>query len=282
MIRHPRELIQSYVEISSLPTIFYRINEAVNDPRALMSDIGKIISDDPGLTARLLRLVNSAFYGFPSKIDTITQALVIIGTRQLCDLALGTSIMTLFNGIPGDLVNMESFWRHSMACGITAKALATCRHERNVERFFVTGMIHDIGRLVIYRKVSEKAREVLLHCKSRGALLFLGEREAIGFDHATLGEMLLHSWNLPPGIVEAVAFHHEPRGARHHPIEAAAIHMADIMANAMQSGSSGESFVPPLDGRAWEMLGLSISNLASTLDHLDRDVNDMVHSILAE
>jgi HD-like signal output (HDOD) protein len=282
MIHRPRELIESCVEISSLPMIFHRVNEAVNNPKASMADIAKVIGDDPGLTVRLLRLVNSAFYGFPSKIDTIRQALVVIGTRQLCDLALGTSIMTLFNGIPEDLVNMESFWRHSITCGMASKTLAVYRRETNIERFFVVGMVHDIGRLVIYKKISEQGRQVLLRCKSSGALLFLGEQEVMGFDHATLGGMLLQSWNLPPGIVEAVAFHHQPCDARHYPIESAVVHIADIIANAMQSGSSGERFVPPLDGRAWDTLGLSTSILSPTLDHLGQHLNDMVQSILVE
>jgi HD-like signal output (HDOD) protein len=280
MIHQPKELLESYVEVSSLPMIYYRINEAVNDPLTSMANIGKIISDDPGLTVRLLRLVNSAFYGFPSKIETITQALVIIGTRQLCDLALGTSIMTMFDGIPEDLVNMESFWRHSIGCGIAAKTLAVYRRETNIERFFVTGMIHDIGRLVIYKKNGDQAREVLLRSKSSGDLLFLAEREAMGFDHATLGRMLLQSWNLPPSIVEAVAFHHQPGEARHYPVEAAVVHVADLIVNAMRLGSSGERFAPPLDGQAWELLGLSTGVLSSTLDHLEQHVNDMVHSIL--
>jgi HD-like signal output (HDOD) protein len=280
MTHQPRELLESYVEVSSLPMIYHRISEAVNDPLMSMANIGKIISDDPGLTARLLRLVNSAFYGFPSKIETITQALVIIGTRQLCDLALGTSVMTMFKGIPEDLVNMESFWRHSIACGIAAKTLAVYRRETNIERFFVSGMIHDIGRLVIYKKIGDQAREVLLQSKSNGTLLFLAEREAIGFDHATLGRLLLQSWNLPSSIVEAVAFHHQPREARYYPVEAAIVHVADLIVNAMQLGSSGERFAPPLDGQAWESLGLSTSILSSTLDHLGRYVNDMVHSIL--
>jgi HD-like signal output (HDOD) protein len=282
MIRHPRELLESYVEVSSLPTVYYRISDAVNDPRASMTGIGKIISEDPGLTVRLLRLVNSAFYGFPSKIETITQALVIIGTRQLCDLALGTSIMTMFDGIPEDLVNMESFWRHSIACGIAAKTLAVHRREKNIERFFVTGMIHDIGRLVIYKKIGDQARELLFQAKSSGTILVSAEQEAIGFDHATLGGMLLQSWNLPPGVVEAVSFHHQPRGASHYPVEAAVVHVADLISNAMQLGSSGERLVPSLDGRAWELLGLSTSILSPTLDNLEQHVNDMARSILVE
>ena len=279
---HPNELVESYVEVSSLPMIYYRISEAVNDPRASMPAIGKVIGEDPGLTVRLLRLVNSAFYNFPSKIETITQALVIIGTRQLCDLALGTSVTTMFNGIPEDLVNMESFWRHSAACGIAAKALATYRREPNIERFFVMGMIHDVGRLIIYKKIADQGREVLLRCKSSGGLMYLMEQEMIGFDHAGLGRMLLQSWKLPPSIEEAVAFHHQPRGARRYPVEAAVVHVADLIANAMQSGSSGERFVPPLVGEAWELLGLSTSILPLVLDHLEQHVNDMVHSILIE
>ncbi len=276
----PSELLESYVEIASLPTIFYRINEAVNDPRASMAKIGRIISDDPGLTARLLRLVNSAFYGFPSKIDTITQALVIIGTRQLCELAMGTSIITLFKGIPGDLVSMESFWRHSIACAATAKTLAAYRRESNIERLFVTGMIHDIGRLVIYKKMGEQAREIILRCKTDGSLLFLVERETMGFDHSDLGGMLLRMWNLPSSVVEAVAFHHQPHSATQYPTEAAIVHLADLIANAMQLGSSGERFVPSLDGRAWEMLGLSTSILSLTVDQLDRNVSEISNSIL--
>jgi HD-like signal output (HDOD) protein len=277
-----RELLESYVEISSLPMIYHRIIEAVEDPRTSMADLGKIIRDDPGLTVRLLRLVNSAFYGFPSKIDTITQALVIIGTRQLCDLALGTSVVTLFEGIPEDLVSMQSFWRHSIACGIAAKTLATYRCETNVERFFVAGMIHDIGRLVIYRKIGEQARRMLLRCRSSGELLFLAEQEAMGFDHSTLGKMLLQSWNLPASIVEAVAYHHQPSEARYYPIEASLVHVADLIANAMGSGSSGEHFVPPLNEKAWDILGLSTSILPSTVYHLESQINDMVRWILIE
>ena len=279
---HPRTLLQSYVEVSSLPMIYYQISEAVNDPRASMASIGKVIAEDPGLTVRLLRLVNSAFYSFPSKIETISQALVIIGTQQLCDLALGTSVTTMFNGIPEDLVNMRSFWQHSVACGVAAKTLATHRREPNIERFFVMGMIHDIGRLVIYKRLADMGREILLQCKSKGTLMYLTEKEMIGFDHAVLGKELLESWKLPPSIVEAVAFHHQPRAAKRYPIEAAVVHVADIIANAAQSGSSGECFVPPLRVEAWESLNLSTSILPSVLDHLEHYVNDMVRTILKE
>ena len=282
MIQDPRDLFKSYGEVASLPVIYHRINMTINNPRTSMEDIGKIIREDPGLTVRLLRLVNSAFYGFPSKIQTVTQALVLIGTRQLCDLALATTMITIFQGIPKDLVDMESFWRHSIACGVAAKILATYRREANIERFFVSGMIHDIGRLILYRKNGGQAREILLQSESKGALLVRVEQEVLGFDHATLGAMLLQWWNLPSGIVEAVACHHRPHDAWLYPVEAAAVHVADLLANALQRGSSGERFVPPLDAKAWDVLGLSTNILSPALDHLEQQLDEMVHSILGE
>jgi HD-like signal output (HDOD) protein len=280
MVRSPEDLLKSSLEVSSLPMIYYRVNEAINHPNASMADIGKIISDDPGLTVRLLRLVNSAFYGFPNKIGTITQALVIIGTKQLCDLALATSIVSLFSGIPKEFVSMESFWRHSIACGIAAKTIATFRREANIERFLTAGMVHDIGRFIIYKKMGDQAREALLRCKSDGGLLFLAEREMIGFDHASLGGLLLKTWRLPPSLEETVMFHHKPQEARLYPVQTAVIHVADVIVNALQWGSSGEHHVPPLDEKAWEILGLSTDILVPTIHHLKQQLNDVIHSIL--
>ncbi len=282
MIHELDDLLKGYVEVSSLPMIYYKINDAINHPRTSMADIAKIISDDPGLTVRLLRLVNSAFYGFPSRIETITQALVIIGTNQLRDLALATSITSLFEGIPEDLISMDSFWRHSIACGVGAKTLATYRNETNVERFLIAGMLHDIGRLILYKREGELARELLLQSRSKKDLLFRIEYERLGFDHAVLGRRLLQLWNLPGSLVEAVAFHHNPQKAIQYPVEATLVHLADILVNALKWGSSGESYVPPLDERAWEGTGLSISILSSLIDSMDQQMDEIVHSLLKD
>lgn len=282
MFRDPSDLLKGYTRVSSLSMIYTRLNEAINNPHESMSNIGQIIRDDPGLTARLLRLVNSAFYGFPSKVETITRALVVVGLQQLRDLALATSIVNLFKGIPEDLVSMESFWQHSIACGVAARILATYRRETNIERFFVAGIVHDIGRLIINTRIPDQARETLLRCKSNGELLYMAEREVIGFDHAAVGHALLQNWNLPPSLVEVVTYHHNPCEARRFPMETAIIHVADIIANAMRFGSSGERFVPPLDGKAWESIELPTSILSPTLDQLDRQATDAIRVILPD
>ena len=106
----PSDRLQDYANLSTMSAVFTRLNEAINDPKSSSAEIGEIIKDDPGLTARLLRIVNSPFYGFPQKIETITRAIVIVGLQQLRDLALATAIVNLFKGIPENLVTMKSLF----------------------------------------------------------------------------------------------------------------------------------------------------------------------------
>jgi HD-like signal output (HDOD) protein len=282
MSLEPRELVRSVGTVSSLPMIFTRINDAVNNPRSSLEDIGKIISEDPGLMARLLRIVNSAFYNFPTRIETISRAVTIVGTQQLRDLALATSVMKVFKGIPEDLMNMESFWRHSIACGITARILVSQRREANVERFFVAGVLHDIGRLVLFVNMPKQARAAMLRCKLSSQLLHQVELDEIGFDHATLGSALLQTWNLPASLEEVVAFHHLPQRALRYPIETAIIHVADVITHAMQLGSSGERFVPPLDPQAWEMIGTPASLLPLVMEQVEKQFKDATQMILQD
>ena len=151
MYTSPRDLLDGTEKLSSVSLVHERLNEAIFSKQATVDQISSIIMQDPGLTARLLRIVNSAYFGFPRKIDTISRAVMIVGTQQLHDLTLATSIVTLFRRIPEQFVSMESFWKHSVACGLAARVLAGLNRESNVERFFVAGILHDVGRLIMYR-----------------------------------------------------------------------------------------------------------------------------------
>jgi HD-like signal output (HDOD) protein len=282
MLNSPRELLRGYVEISSLPMVHVKLEEAINDPKKSMSDVARIIREDPGLTARLLRIVNSAFYSFPQRVETISQAVTIIGTQQLGALALATSVMRMFKGIPTDLVNMDSFWRHSISCGLAARLLATYRREGNAERFFVAGMLHDIGRLIMYGKLPELSRDTLLEAKSRRMLLHQVEMEKLGFSHAAVGGALIDTWRLPATLEEVVTHHHDPRNSTRFPVEAAIVHLADIIAHALEIGNSGESHVPPLENEAWERLGLQPSVLEVIVDQLERQFQETLHSMVAD
>ncbi len=250
------ELIQGDDQLATLPDIFYKLNAAIEDPDCTFDDIGEIISVDPGLTARLLRIVNSAFYGFSTQVETVTHALTIIGTDQLAQLVLATSVMGQFKGIPSGLVDMESFWRHSIATGLAARSIAALSGEYNVERFFVSGLLHDIGRLILCLKVPDYTEETFTRAEVSGNLLCIEEQKTFGFDHAELGGRLLKAWSLPDRLVEAVAFHHSPGKSKNHPQETAVVNLADAIAYSMKLGSSGEVVIPPLELKSWEIIGL--------------------------
>lgn len=278
----PESLVRSVDSVSSLPTVFTRINEAVNNPKSSNKDISDIIEEDAGLTARLLHIANSAFFSFPKKIDTIGRAVTIIGTQQLRDLALATSVLAMFSGIPKELVDMEQFWKHSIATGIAARILATYRREPNVERFFVTGLLHDLGRLIFFMKLPDEISAAITRARNDKELLYKVEKEVFGFHHGDVGGALLSGWQLPDSICEAVLYHHSPRRAKRFPLDASIIHIADIIVNAFQFGSSGEVFVPAMQTEAWEQLGQTDSILPPAIQQLDRQFKDAVSIILPD
>ena len=274
------QLIRNKENVPSIPTIFYQISEAVDDPRSSMRDIAQIISADQSLSARLLRLVNSAFFGFPSRIDTISHAVTIIGTKQLRDLALATSVIQMFKGIPSELIRVKPFWQHCIACGIGSRLLASFQKMPNIESFFVSGLLHDIGRLILYSHNTEQAKEALTLSAEEGKLLYISERDVMGFDHAEVGGLLLGEWRLPKSLEETVRFHHRPAGSRRFPMETSIAHVSDLIANAMQLGTSGERLVPALAKSAWDEIGLSSSILAPMTQQMDQQYKDSVDLFL--
>jgi putative nucleotidyltransferase with HDIG domain len=272
MRRNPQFSVEHMVEdvstIHSLPMFYSQLSEAIDHPRSSIGDIAKIISEDQGLTARILKLANSPLFGYFSKIDTITQAVTIIGVLQVRDLALAISVMDVFKGIPEDLVNMEQFWRHSIATGLAARHLATSQREANLERFFVAGILHDIGRLVMYVRIPDLCLELLEECRATGALLYRAERERFSFDHADVGGTLLRRWKIPPCVAEPVGSHHCCKGEQY-PRETSILHFADIIAHAMEIGNSGEIFVPELDCAVWQRLDISTYFLPTLVKQVD-------------
>ena len=267
-------LVEETGTVYSLPLFYERLNDAINHPRSSIEDISKIITEDQGLTARLLRLANSPMFGCYARVDSITKAATIIGTQQLRDLALAASVMGVFKGIPEELLDMTSFWRHCIACGIIARSLGVYRRESNVERLFVAGMLHDVGQVVLAAARPGVVRELLETQRDTGRFYLELELEQLGFSHAELGGALLKKWKIPASIGEPVACHHNPGSADQFHLEASLVHLADIICDAMEFGQGGERGVPPLDESAWERLGLSPHMLGTVLKQSESQITE--------
>lgn len=272
-------LLKDISSLPSLPVLFNKLDETINHPRSSISDIAKILSEDQGLASRILKLANSPLFGYFSKIDTITQATTIIGVQQVRDLALSVSVMGLFKDIPEDLITMADFWRHSIACALTARTLATSQREANLERFFVAGIMHDIGRLVMFIRIPDLCREMIETANQQQLCLHEVEQQRLGFDHAAVGGELLRQWKLPQRVADPVENHHCCSMSGQFPREAAILHCSDLIAHALEMGNSGNSLVPPLYPGAWERLGISIFQIPTLITQISDQFEELTRTL---
>ncbi|MDH5518378.1 MAG: HDOD domain-containing protein [Gammaproteobacteria bacterium] len=277
MITSAYDLVKDTESVASLPNIFLRLDKLINDASCDLSDIAEVISEDTGLSARLLKIANSAMFNFPAEIDSITRAVAMVGTRQLRDLVLATQIIAMFDQIDDSVVNMRSFWKHSIATGILARLLASYRREQNIEYFYLLGLLHDIGRLVMFIEQPEMALKAIAYRIEHNVSLNEAELCVFGFDHSAVGAELMCQWGLPRPMYDAVCYHHKPSLSLNNSVDAAVIHVADIMVNALNIGCSGESDIPPMDESAWDRLELSPYVLADAVGYLDQQFNEVVN-----
>ncbi len=243
-------------KLPEIPTTIFELNEVLAAPFASAQEIGHIVNKSPSLASILLRIVNSAFYGFPSKIESTTQAVVLIGSKEISNLALGICMMQVFKGIPKEIVDMKQYIRHSVACGLLSRMIAAHLNIQQTEQMFTAGLLHDIGRLVIYKHFPEQALAFLYQAYEKKESLLSAEKTVPGLQHPVTGKALLEKWKLPLPLLDIVRYHHTPSNAGH-PVMATIIHVADLMANAMGLGTSGECYIPAFDDLAWQRLGLS-------------------------
>lgn len=261
------ELVQGVGNLVTLPDVFIRINQLVEDPNSNIDQIAKVISQDPSFTVRLLRVANSSFYGFSSSISTVPKAVSVIGTAQIRSLALATSVASTFDGLPNTLVSMEHFWRHSLYCALIARILAKQVRKCEPDAVFTAALLHDIGELVIFNRMPQQAKESLLLVLDSGDELpvYQAEREIMGFDHAQVGGELARQWKLPPMLEECIEFHHDIGFAQRFPREVALIHIANILALMAEIDSLNLDDVSPIDPSAWEIAGLDADEAADVI-----------------
>jgi putative nucleotidyltransferase with HDIG domain len=255
----PAELIKEIDSLVSFPAVGVRVSQMAGDPNVSATQIGSVISQDPALTARLLRIANSAAYGLSAEVSTVSRAVAVIGTKLIRDLVLATSTINAFEGIPNELVTMENFWRHSLYCGLAARSLAERRHMKGNETLFIAGLLHDVGQLVVFKKLPQESKQALMLSLEGPDDLALhkAEQQVFGFDHAQVGGALLRHWHFPEILVECAEFHHAPALAQKHPLEAALVHIANSIATLAEIDSVSEGDAVKTEPAAWTVTGLT-------------------------
>lgn len=261
-------LLKDAKGLISLPEVAIRVNAMVNDQKASTSDIGRVIQQDPALTARLLKIANSPLYGFAAQIDTVSRAVTVLGLKEIRDLVLATSAIQAFNVKPG-LESFDALWSHNIYCAIAARELAVRCKSGHVESMFISGLLHDIGRMLFITLLPEAMTNVQARINGRAEHgLCAAEREVIGFDHAEAGGELVKQWGLPEGLEACVRYHHSPAQAEAgHTLEVAIVHLADALAHvAQQDNLALEAMVADIDPQVWVTTGLSLDDLDAPLE----------------
>lgn len=261
----PEMLIDGTVGLVSLPEICMKINEMVDDPKCSAARIGKVIGKDAALTARLLKIVNSAFYRFPSRIETVSRAITIIGYRELRDLLFATTVSGIFERISIDLVNLDSFWRHGIYSGILSRIIATNCQVLHSERLFVAGLMHDIGQLIISYKLPTLMRAAIDLSEKESVPLYEAEQQIIGFTHAEVGAELMRAWQFPETQQDVARYHHNPSAAKENILEVHIVYLANIIAHVAETGLVDSENLAKIDKQVWIMTQMSINDIEALL-----------------
>ncbi|MFW5499356.1 MULTISPECIES: HDOD domain-containing protein [unclassified Maridesulfovibrio] len=254
---NPRDFLKSKLVLPSLPQVLLEIQKVVKDPESSADDLAAVINKDPKLVAAILRLANSAMFSFRTEVDTTSRAVALLGFRQASSLALGTVSLSLFKRSEGpQVLKVERFWKYAVACGVVAQEIAKLAGFHDSERFFVAGMLHDIGIYVIFESNKSLGADLAELARKDGNSLYDAEKELLGFSHGELGGVILQDWNFPKSLVVAAAAHHNPTKAKKDP-DAGIIHVADFISRALGYHLGLSPVLGVLDHEIYESFGVS-------------------------
>ena len=262
-----RNRIEQLGDLPTLPHVVQRLATMISRPTVSAEEIGTIIEKDQVLAAKVLRLANSPFYGFPSRIGSVSHAVIVLGFNVVKGLTLCASALTIMKD-----AGMDQLWRHSLGVAITANLLATRLEIKNPEELFVSGLLHDIGKVVLYVKWPDVGTCIKDAQKAHADRSLLDvEQELTGLSHAEIGGYLAGAWHLPVTLREPILYHHNPTQAKEATLQTAIVHVADILVKGLACGNPGDDLIPPLSRPAWDQVGLDKQSLAECIDKASQE-----------
>lgn len=277
----PITIAKNVNTIFSMPDVALRVNEIINLTSTTNAELEQIILHDTALTTKVLKFTNSAYFGLPGKIDTISRAVALIGYKELHNLVIATSVTSTFNNISSDLIDMEMFWYHSVICGVLAKLIATKLKRKEKERFFIAGLLHGIGKLILFSQFPEESTKALRFKEYGLEMVDDAEREIFGFTFAELGAEFLKQWQLPPSIWKLVEAQLDPLNETEYRDDACILHVAVEMANCIQPLANMrvryDETQPINQLEIWDYLGISPADIQPMTEEANLQVLEILN-----
>lgn len=265
-------LLQKVTDIATLPFVVRKLMSTLSDPKSTAKDLGFIISSDQALSARVLRLVNSAFYGFANEITSIKHAVTVLGYDALRNLSLTIgSHSAFFKGEGGGAFNRKDLWLHSLGTGICARVLARHFSMSNTEEFFSAGLIHDVGKVIMDQYTPELFRKVINLTQKNKISFYEAEKITIGLTHPVIGQAAGEKWRFPSFLIDAIMYHHEPSQAGSSWEAATIIHLANYLCKVKQIGKNGDSIAPVIDPSVQQAINIDARAMELIYAEIDKD-----------
>jgi putative nucleotidyltransferase with HDIG domain len=249
-----RKIAESVIGLPTLPTVVSRMIDLVDSPRTSAALLARLISADQALTAKVLKLANSAYYGFSREISTVNLAIVVLGFNTVKEMGLSLSVFDVFKKTPSSgSFDVVRFWEHSVGCGVAARMLARNYRPAIAGEAFVAGLLHDIGKVILKQYFDPELARIIQFQKESGLSLEAAELSVIETTHAQIGSWLAEKWNLPKIICETIRHHHDPWEAALEKEFIACVLLGDYLCHQSKTGQSGRLVPPELDERLWEL-----------------------------
>lgn len=252
------ETVANHVKsIPTLPTVLMELSRRMEDPKTSSDDLAQVIQQDQAIASKVLKLVNSPFYGYSGRINTINQGIVILGFNAIKNLVLSTSVMEAFKDIPsGDNFRMDLLWVHSASVAGVSKLLAERSGVADPEEAFVTGLIHDIGKVLLWSSEPKLLSGCVLASRTHRIPMDEIEKRVLGFMDSELAAILAENWKFPASLRESLRWRAEPERAGAYAPLASAVHCANLLCIALgASPIAGVALAAP-DPKAWRLMGL--------------------------
>ncbi len=274
-------LIKNIQEFSTLPTVYSTLVDVLADPKSTTEDVSNIIACDQASTTKVLKVVNSPFYGFSGQIDTISRAIVILGFNEIYNLILASYLMDFF--LKKDAVldfRPVDFWGHSIAVGIAARLVGQTLGLPHQENFFVTGVLHDIGKLVFFEFSEDQFAAALALSKRSQQPLYTAELTVFGIEHSEAGALLAERWRFPSSIIQSIRHHQTGIVPGKYDELTAAVHLGNIYCRALELGYPGDDFIPQPNPEALKIIDAQPSLLKEITPSLLKNYEETAQFLL--
>ncbi len=255
-------IVSEVDELPALPQIVTRVMELTEDPDSTAFDIQAVLNQDQAMTAQVLRLANSVYYGYSRRIATVTDAIILIGFNAVRSIVLAASVSKILKKeLKGYAMDEGELWKHSQCSAVFARILAKKIRFRSVELAYTATLLHDIGKLILNSFMCDTYQQVIDVVNEEKIPFNEVEDNIFGYNHAVLGGKVAEKWKLPDDLTEAITCHHEPGKAVINPQLTAIVHVADAATMQMGLGLGVDGLLYPLDQDAMDLLEIKDSDL---------------------